>query len=307
MACTPSFFFRISKSFLSFASFPSSDPELLLVLPSRFLLESALSFCFSGDFERDLVDRESLESDLDFLDLLLSSLFDRDFLDRDRERDLDLDLLRFDFVRSCERDFDLLDLDRDLLDLDLERDRLDFEAGDRDRRVFESRLGDLDFFERLVGDLDPDRDFLADLSNDSGDGVRLFFFFPSAMLISLACNLDIATAASGLVLTGIKGIAFSGCGESSRSILASSISFPLSFEFLLGDLETDLLLRLERSRSLCRSRDLLLFLSLSRSLLRSRLRSFDEPLSFSSFFTLMSASSFSFSRSFSFSFSANDA
>lgn len=159
-----------------------------------------MSFCFSGDFERDLEDLESLE-DLDFLDLLLSSLLDRDFLDRDRDRDRDLgdlDLLRLDLVRSCERDFDLLDLDRDLLDLDLERDRLDFEAGDRDRRVFESRLGDfvLDFFERLVGDLDPDRDFLADLSNDSGDGVRLFFFFPSAMLINLACNLDIATAAS---------------------------------------------------------------------------------------------------------------
>lgn len=137
--------------------------------------------------------------DLDFLDLLLSSLLDRDFLDRDRDRDLgDLDLLRLDFVRSCERDFDLLDLDRDLLDLDLDRDRLDFKAGDRERRVFESRLGDLvlDFFERFAGDLDTDRDFLADLSNDSGDGVRLFFFFPSAMLINLACNLDIATAAS---------------------------------------------------------------------------------------------------------------
>ena len=157
-----------------------------------------MSFCFTGDFERDLEDLESLESDLDFLDLLLSSLLDRDFLDRERDRDLgDLDLLRLDLLRSCERDFDLRDLDRDLLDLDLERDRLDFEAGDRDRRVFESRLGDLllDFFERL-GDLDPERDFLADLSNDSGDGVRLFFFFPSAMLINLACNLDIATAAS---------------------------------------------------------------------------------------------------------------
>lgn len=65
----------------------------------------------------------------------------------------------------------------------------------------------------------------------------------------------------GLVFTGIKGIAFSGCGESSRSILDSGISFPLSFiEFLLGDLEVDLLLRFDRSRSLCRSRDLLLLL-----------------------------------------------
>ena len=181
----------------------TSDSELLLVLPLRFLLESALAFSFSVDFDRDLDDLESLETDLDFLDLLLSSLLERDFLDRDRDRDRDrdlgdLDLLRLDFVRSCERDFDLLDLDRDLLDLDFERDRLDFEAGDRDRRVFESRLGDLllDFFERFVGDLDADRDFLADLSTDSGDGVRLFFFFPSAMLINLACNLDIATAAS---------------------------------------------------------------------------------------------------------------
>jgi len=124
---------------------------------------------------------------------------DRDFLDRDRDRDLgDLDLLRFDLARSCERDLVLLDLDRDLRDLDLERDRLDFEAGDRERRVFESRLGDLDldFFERFTGDLDIDRDFLTDLSSDSGEGVRLFFFFPSAMLINLACNLDIATAAS---------------------------------------------------------------------------------------------------------------
>lgn len=158
-----------------------------------------MSFRLSGDFERDFEDFESLESDLDFLDLLLSSLLDRDFLDRDRDRDLgDLDLLRFDLMRSCERDLVLLDLDRDLRDLDLERDRLDFEAGDRDRRVFESRLGDLllDFFERFTGDLDTDRDFLADLSSDSGEGVRLFFFFPSAMLINLACNLDIATAAS---------------------------------------------------------------------------------------------------------------
>lgn len=142
-------------------------------------------------------DFESLESDLDFLDLLLSSLLDRDFLDRDRDRDLDLDLLRFDLMRSCERDLILLDLERDLRDLDLERDRLDFEAGDRDRR-FESRLGDLDldFFERFTGDLDIDRDFLTDLSSDSGEGVRLFLFFPSAMLINLACNLDIASAAS---------------------------------------------------------------------------------------------------------------
>lgn len=67
--------------------------------------------------------------------------------------------------------------------------------------------------------------------------------------------------AYGLVLTGIKGMAFSGCGESLRSILMSDMSFPLSFsEFLLGDLEMDLLFRLDRSRSLCRSRDLLLFL-----------------------------------------------
>lgn len=171
------------------------------MLPSRFLFESILSFRLSGDFERDLDDLESLESVPDFLDLLLSSLLDRDFLDleRDRDRDLgDLDLLRLDFVRSCERDFDLLDLDRDLLDLDLERERLDFETSDRDRRVFESRLSDLDldFFERFVGDLDLDRDFFADLSSDSGEGVRLFFFFPSAILINLACNLDIATAAS---------------------------------------------------------------------------------------------------------------
>lgn len=171
------------------------------MLPSRFLFESPVELFFrlSGDFERDLVDLESLEADLDFLDLLLSSLLDRDFFDRecDRERDLDLDLERLDFERSCERDFDLRDLDRDLLDLDLERERLDFEAGDRDRRVFESRLADLDrdFLERF-GDFDSDRDFFTDLSSDSGEGVRLFFFFPSAMLINFACNLDIATAAS---------------------------------------------------------------------------------------------------------------
>lgn len=169
------------------------------MLPSRFRLEPTLSFRLSGDFERDLEDLESLETDLDFLALLRSSLLDRDFLERERERDLgDLDLLRLDLARSCERDFDLLDFEWDLLDLDLERDRLDFETGDRDRRAFESRLSDLDldFFERLAGDLDRDRDFFADLSNDSGEGVRLFFFFPSAMLINFACNLDIATAAS---------------------------------------------------------------------------------------------------------------
>lgn len=169
------------------------------MLPSRFLLESPVELvfrCLSKDFERDLLDLESLEADLDFLDLLLSSLLERDFFDRecDRERDLgDLDLVRLDFERSCERD-----LERDLLDLDLERERLDFEAGDRDRRVFESRLADFDrdFLERFAGDFDSDRDFFADLSSDSGEGVRLFFFFPSAMLINFACNLDIATAAS---------------------------------------------------------------------------------------------------------------
>lgn len=214
-----------------------------------------MSFLLSGDFDRDFDDLESLESDLDFLDLLLSSLFDRDFLDRERdlERDLgDFDLVRRDFERSCERDLDLLDLDLDRLDLDLERDRLDFEVGDRDLRDFESLLGDLDldFFERFTGDFDRDLDFFT-FSNVSGDGVRLFFFFPSAILINLACSREIATAASGLVFTGIKGMAFSGWGESSRSIFTSGMSLPLSFnEFLLGDLEEDLLLRLERSRSL---------------------------------------------------------
>lgn len=269
----------------------------------------------SGDFERDFDDLESLESDLNFLDLLLSSLLDLDFFDRERDLECDLgdlDLLRRNFERSWDRDLDLLDLDLDLdrRDLDLDRDLLDFEGGERERRDFESRLGDfdLDFLERFMGDLDRDLDFFA-LSRESGDGVRLFFFFPSAMLINLACNLEIATAASGLVLTGINGIAFSGCGESSRSILTSGMSLPLSLsEFLLGDLDDDRRLRLDRSRSRCRSLDLLLlFLSLSRSLLRSLRRSFEEPRSFSSFFILFSASSFSFSRSFSFSFSANEA
>lgn len=294
-----------------------SVPELLLVLLSRFRLESRLSFRLSDDFERDFVDLESLDTDRDFRDLLLSSLFDLDFFDLECDllRDLeffDFDLL--DFKRSCERDLDLLDFDRDrdrdLLDLDFDRDLLNFDAGERDLRDFESRLGDLDldFFERVPGDLDLDLDFFVVLSNDSGDGVRLFFFLPSAMLINFACNLDIATAASGLVLTGINGIAFSGCGESSRSTLISDISFPLSLrEFLLGDLEVDLLFRLDLSRSLCRSLDLLLLLlSLSRSLLLSLLCSFDEARSFSSFF-ILSVSSFSFSRSFSFSFSAKDA
>lgn len=174
----------------------------MLVLAFRFLFESRASFLLSGDFERDLDDLESLESDLDFRALLLSMLLDLDFFDRERDLECDrgdLDFVRLDLERSCDLDLDLLDLDLDLdlLDLDLERDRLDFDAGDRERRVFESRLGDLDldFLERLTGDFDLDLDFLA-LSSDSGDGVRLFFFFPSAMLISLACNRDIATAAS---------------------------------------------------------------------------------------------------------------
>lgn len=182
-----------------------SVPELLLVLLSRFRLESRLSFRLSDDFERDFVDLESLDTDRDFLDLLRSSLFDLDFFDLECDllRDLeffDFDLL--DFKRSCERDFDLLDFDRDrdrdLLDLDFDRDLLNFDAGERDLRDFESRLGDLDldFFERVPGDLDLDLDFFVVLSNDSGDGVRLFFFLPSAMLINFACNLDIATAAS---------------------------------------------------------------------------------------------------------------
>lgn len=165
-------------------------------------MESRVSFLLSGDFERDFDDLESLESDLDFLDLLLSMLFDLDFLDRERDLECDLgdlDFVRLDFERSCDLDLDLLDFDLDLdrLDLDLDLDRLDLDAGDRERRVFESRLGDLDldFLERLIGDFDLDLDFFA-FSNDSGDGVRLFFFFPSAMLINLACNRDIATAAS---------------------------------------------------------------------------------------------------------------
>lgn len=61
----------------------------------------------------------------------------------------------------------------------------------------------------------------------------------------------------------MSGIAFSGCGESSRSTLISDISFPLSLsEFLLGDLEEDRRLRVDLSRSLCRSLDRLLFLQI---------------------------------------------
>lgn len=136
----------------------------------------------------------------------------------------------------------------------------------------------------------------------------------------------------GFVFIGMTGIAFSGCGESSRSIFRSCISLPLSLvDGLLGDLELERRLRPDRSRSRWRSLDLLrlllmktinyrvnarlsffsfyvlyTYLSLSRSRLRSLLRSFDEPRSLSSFF-ILSASSFSFSRSFSFSFSANEA
>lgn len=209
----------------------------------------------SGDFDRDFDDAESLESDLDLLDLLLSTLFDRDFFERDSDLDRDfLDLGDFDFdllvlERSRDLDFDLLDLDLDLLDRDLERDRLDLDAGDRDLRDFETGDLDRDFFERFVGDFECD--FFEILSGSSGDGERLFFFLPSAMLINFACKRDMATAASGFVLMGINGMAFSGWGESSRTTLTSGISFPLSFDKdLLGDLEPDLRLRPMRSRSL---------------------------------------------------------
>lgn len=184
------------------------------------------------DFDRDLLDLESLDALLDFLDLLLSTLLDLDFfvreqevdldarllvgfndLDfdlRDRERSYDLDL---DRLRDFERDRDLdLDLDLDLRDfdldldwreadlerrdLDLERERRDFDAGERERCFTDGDL-ELDFFERETGDFD--FDFLTgaattgvvftsvfSFSFTSGDGERLFFFFPSAILISFA-------------------------------------------------------------------------------------------------------------------------
>lgn len=68
-----------------------------------------------------------------------------------------------------------------------------------------------DFLDR-IGDLE--RDFLdtdlllVSVADDvllvSGEGERLFFFLPSAILINFACSLDIATAAS--LLTKIKEI-----------------------------------------------------------------------------------------------------
>lgn len=176
----------------------------MLELALRFLFESTLSFRLSGDFERDFDDAESLESERDLLDLLRSTLFDLDFLVRigDFERDFldleigDLDLDLLDFERSWDLDLDLLvfDFDRDLLVLDLERDRRDFDAGDRDLLDFGIGDFDLDFLDLPTGDLEGD--FLESFSGSSGEGERLFFFFPSAMLINFACSRDIATAAS---------------------------------------------------------------------------------------------------------------
>lgn len=116
-----------------------------------------------------------------------SALFDLDFFERERdlERDRDLDFDLRVLERSTERDFDLLDFDFDLRDLDFERDLRLFDTGDREgRRAF--AIGDFerDFFGLLTtGDLE--RDFFATFSG-SGVGERLFFFLPSAMLISLA-------------------------------------------------------------------------------------------------------------------------
>ena len=119
--CTLSFFFVISKSFLSFSLLSSSESELLL-LPllalTAFLFTSVSVFALSIDLERDLLlerlfdtdlerdldDLESLETDRDFLDLLLSMLFDLDFFKRDREVERDERLLGFN------------DLDLDLRD-----------------------------------------------------------------------------------------------------------------------------------------------------------------------------------------------
>lgn len=118
------------------------------------------------DFDKDLErDRRDFEADLD--------------LSRDLERDLDLDLER----RELDRDFDL---DLDWRELDLERERC-LKEGDVER----------DFW----GDLDRDFRFSATLLFNSTvgsltasfDGETLFFFLPSAMLISFACNLDMAT------------------------------------------------------------------------------------------------------------------
>lgn len=107
-------------------------------------------------------------------------------------RDCDLDLR--DFERSIDRDFDLrdFDFDRERRDRDLDRERRDRDTGERVRRLFDTGDLDFDFFARLTtGDFE--RDFFFSLS---GDGERLFFFFPSAILISLACKREIATAAS---------------------------------------------------------------------------------------------------------------
>ena len=145
--------------------------------------------------------------------MLLSPLLDLDFLFLERESeppdfdlgDFDLDLR--DLERSVDRDLDLrfLDLERDLrlLDFDLERrerdferDFLDFKTGERDRWDLEVGDLDFDFFARLKGDFERDFRAVLSFSRASGVGERLDFFFPSAMLISLAWSLEIATAAS---------------------------------------------------------------------------------------------------------------
>lgn len=235
---------------------------------------------------------------LDFRDLLLSPLLERE---REFLGDLDrwfLEDLSRDFDLERERDLRDFDFDLDLLPpRDLERERRDLlpAAGDLERRLPPPLFtGDLerDFFCcccccsccccTTTGNVDLTTSRgLEFLSACSGETER-FFFLPSAILISLAWRREIATTASlcnvqkicifanwflnfyqtyGFCLIGMRGMAFSAGGESSRSILMSTESFT---EFLLGDLELDLRLRLERS--LWRSLDLLRLLLLKKNI-----------------------------------------
>lgn len=202
LACTPSFFFLISKSPLSFL--PSSESELLLLplLRLRAFLagSSATSFTFSSDLERDLLferllerdlerdleDLESLDTDLeDFLLALAPSrltLLLLDFLEREREAEREArclaglserDLERRERSRSTDLDLLLRDLDLDLerrdLEADLERRDLDTDL-DLERRCLDldlERRDPLDLEADLdLRDLEAERERLVDLEVD---------------------------------------------------------------------------------------------------------------------------------------------
>lgn len=170
---------------------------------SRELLDRCLSFsCLDLDFERVRLDLDRLDLDLDLLldrdfDLLLRSL-DRDLLEREDERLLDLCLER----ERRDRDLDLLERRRRPLD----RDRVRLEL----RLSFESIP--------ITGSIAADIKLWASLTRDIASSIS---FWAASLL--LACGLTMACVAC-IILMGLplislpcnlKASMMLGCSENS--------------------------------------------------------------------------------------------